>query len=302
MPHFLFCLSQTEGEPDLNLKVLIFNSEADSAIANRLLERLRDVDCQAERYDFLPSGEPKIALLQEFILANDALIWIATATSIKDDGMMKTIRHIGQYAAVGRGKGLQIQFITYQPREYINLELPLTLDAYSTLKEDDCFNDRLAATLKRIKKKKCDHAKKLQLNNSSSAASAVISRQFQNVDVQISARSTDQDQIVEYSKQVQASLCAQPGVFDCTTDASQASTPESLDRREDNRPAPTHNTFIIRNSNVTVCYCCLSVCFVTSYITCLFFRLILLRAATITLKRFSRREMGLRMITRQHLR
>lgn len=253
--------AQEQESCEENLKAGIFNSDVDSLIANRLAEKLRDVGCEANRYDFLPAGESKMGLLEEFIKTHDALIWIASAASIKDDGMMKATRDIAQHSAIAHAAK---QFFIFQPREYLSVKLPHILDAYSPLREDEYFNERLRATLNRIKKKR-DHAKKLhQGNSSSSPANTVVDEReqlrtvpvsdiVQTAALQNSVEYSGQARVVQYSEQVQSSLCAQPDGSDCTTKSTRSSKQESLALKGRAADTPTiHNTFIIKKSNVTI--------------------------------------------------
>lgn len=138
------------------LKIGIFNAEADSAIANRLLQKLPN-ECESTRFDFLVAGESKIQSLQDFITSQDVLIWIATETSVKNDNMMRAYREIGQYASINSDGP---QFIVFQPEEHRNVKLPVVLRAHTPLIEDNNFSARLASSIKSWLKKKSKREKK----------------------------------------------------------------------------------------------------------------------------------------------
>lgn len=166
---------------DGRLKVGLFYADEDVHIANRIIEALSRNGCKTAKCDFHRGGLPKMEFVESFICQQRLVMWLATCASLNDKEIVQAARHIAQYASIGR-KDLGIQFVTVQPREFLNAKLPLSLDAYTTLREDEHLEVRIQETIKGILRNAPAHT--AAGNNSTATTNAVGDpgiRQFRNI-------------------------------------------------------------------------------------------------------------------------
>ncbi|XP_039257671.2 uncharacterized protein LOC120334261 isoform X2 [Styela clava] len=134
------------------LKAGLFYADADIQIANRICDALNRNGCKAQMCDFYDAGLAVFEAIESFVSEQQMVLWLATRTSLNDKGILQSARHIAQYASITR-RDLGIRFVTVQPREYLHSRLPLTLDAYTTLREDLFFEMRLSKTIASVQKR-----------------------------------------------------------------------------------------------------------------------------------------------------